>query len=151
LSLGDVRVAVVAHVLLTIAVLVMVFVQGRAPRSSARLGAQVIGAAFGILLAHALIRSSFAATPWLSEGPGQLVNDAVAVFAPLAIAWASTRRPPSTVALAATLLLVTAYRATGAMWHLYAAQFTYSVQDLVTGELAGSAIGITTFRLLTVA
>lgn len=148
LSLGDVKVATVAHVVLTIAVVGLVHAQRRSIDAH-RLGAQMAGAAVGIVLAHAVIRTGALGTaPWLAEGPAQLVNDAVAVFAPLAIVWASTRRPPSTVVLVATLLLVTVYRATGSMWHLDAAPFAYSVQDLVTGELAGSAIGITTFRLL---
>jgi hypothetical protein len=144
-SRGNVKVAVVAHVLLTVAVLAIAHTQGRVPR----VAAQFVGAALGIVIAHSLVRaSSLAALPWLSERPGQLVNDAVAVFAPLAVVWGSSRRPPNTVGLVATLLLVTAYRASAAMWHLDGVSFSYSVQDLVTGEFAGSAIGITTFRLL---
>jgi hypothetical protein len=76
------------------------------------------------------------------------VNDAVAVFAPLAVVWAANRRPPNTRVLVSTLVLVTLYRATSFMWHLDAASFTYTVQDFVTGEFAGSAIGVAAFKLL---
>lgn len=154
LSLGDVKIGVLAQVLLTLALVAVMHGQGRpvAARSwfvASKIAAQVVGAALGIAIAHFVIRSSsLAAVPWLSERPAQLVNDFVAVFAPLAVVWASSRRPPSTLALVATLAVVTAYRATGFMWHLDGAAFSYSVQDLVTGEFAGSAIGITAFRLL---
>jgi hypothetical protein len=125
---------------------------GAAPGARSRasdLALPLLGAGAGIALAHSLFRSSpLASCPWISERPAQLVNDAVAVFAPLAILWAATRRPPSTAVLVATLLVVTAYRATGFMWHFDAARFTYTVQDFVTGELAGSAVAVTTFRLL---
>ena len=149
LSLGDVKVATVAHVVLTIAVIGLVHAQRRSIDAH-RLGAQMAGAAVGIMLAHAVIQSAaIGAAPWLDERPGQLVNDAVAVFAPLAIVWASTRRPPSTVVLVGTLLLVTVYRATGSMWHLDAAPFVYSVQDLVTGEARGLRDRHHRVRLLT--
>jgi hypothetical protein len=143
LTRGDVRVALVAQLLLTATLLVV-----------ARLGASkaatvVVGGVLGILLAHSVVRtSSIGALPWLCERPAQLVNDAVAVFAPLAIVWASSRRPPNTLVVAATLLLVTAYRATASAWHLDGAVFSYSVQDLVTTEFAGSALGVAAFRLL---
>jgi hypothetical protein len=121
---------------------------GAAP--SPGLTAQIVGASLGIVVAHSLLRSSsLGGVAWLSERPAQFVNDAVAVFAPLAIVWASSRRPPNTAVLAATLVLVTAYRMTGSMWHVDTAHFSYTVQDLVTGELAGSALGISAFRLLT--
>jgi len=152
LTRGDVKTALFGHVLLTITVLaVMCSDRELEPSSffSPRLALQVVGATTGIVVAHCLLRASkLGAVPWLSERPGQFVNDAVAVFAPLAIVWAAKRRPPNTVVLVSTLTLVTAYRATGSMWHLDTAAFSYTVQDFVTGELAGSALGIATFRLL---
>jgi hypothetical protein len=153
LSRGNIRVALVAQLSLTAALLVVARSQGRAADrgiGASKAATLVVGAALGIVLAHSIVRaSSIGTVPWLSERPAQFVNDAVAVFAPLAIVWASSRRPPNTLVLAATLILVTAYRATGFMWHLDAASFSYSVQDLVTGEFAGSALGVTAFRLLT--
>ncbi len=157
ISQGNLWVAISAHLFATVAVVAIVYKQGRFVASSkqataARVAAQIAGASFGIVLAHSLLRSSsLGAIPWLSERPAQFVNDAVAVFAPLAIVWASSRRPPSTAVLVATLLLVTAYRLTGTMWHVDTAHFSYTVQDLVTGEFAGSALGISAFRLLTAA
>lgn len=147
LSRGDVAIAVVAHVLLTVAVLAVMRGGHREDGSTSQLGAQAVGAILAIALAHGLLRTSgLGAEPWLSEHPAQFVNDAVAVFAPLAVVWAANRRPPSTVILVATLLVVTAYRATGFMWHLDHGSFAYSVQDFVTGEFAGSAVGVATFR-----
>jgi hypothetical protein len=157
ISQGSFSVAVVAHLLATVAVVAIMSRQGRVGASSAhataaRVAAQVVGASIGIVVAHSLLRSSsFGAVPWLSERPAQFVNDAVAVFAPLAIVWASSRRPPNTAVLVATLVLVTAYRFTASMWHVDTAHFSYTVQDLVTGEFAGSALGISAFRLLTAA
>ena len=152
LSRGDIRSALVAHVLLTITILVVMRSERVRTENEAlpsRLATQFLGGTAGIVLAHWLLRSSgWGAVPWLSEGPAQFVNDGVAVFAPLAIVWAANRRPPSTVVLVSTLVLVTAYRATGFLWHLDAARFSYTVQDFVTGELAGSALGIAAFRLL---
>jgi hypothetical protein len=143
LTRGDIRVAFVAQLLLTATLLVVVRL------GASRTATVVVGAVLGIVLAHSVVRSSpIAALPWLCERPAQLVNDAVAVFAPLAIVWASSRRPPNTLVVAATLVLVTAYRATASVWHLDAAVFSYSVQDLVTTEFAGSALGVAAFRLL---
>ena len=65
----------------------------------------------------------------------------------LAVVWAASRRPPNTRVLVSVLLVATLYRATGFMWHLDGARFTYTVQDFVTGEFASSAIGIAAFRL----
>jgi len=155
-SKGDVRAALVAHVFLTIAVLLVARVAPHHHHRSART-AQLVGAAAGIAVAHYVVHASpLAAIPWLSERPAQLVNDAVAVFGPLAIIWASSRRLHTT-AVVATLLLVTAYRATASHWHVDGGggvsggvfPTTFSVQDFVTGEFAGSAISVALFRLLT--
>jgi hypothetical protein len=144
LTHGDPRIAAVVHVLFTAAVLV---IAARRDATAANIVAQLVGASFGIVVAHALVRSqSFAAPPWLSERPAQLVNDAVVVFAPLAIVAASTRRPPSTLALVVILSLVTLYRLTAPLWHLDAGDFRYTVQELVTVELACAALGLAAFR-----
>lgn len=149
LSGGDLRVAFGAHVLSSVAAL-GVLLQRRNESGVAVVALQAVGAALGILATHYLLRSSqLGVVPeWMAEGPAQLVNDGVAVFAPLAVIAAASRRRPNTIVLAATLVLVTAYRATAFMWHLDAIRFVYSVQDLVTGELAGAALAIATFRLL---
>lgn len=152
LSRGDLKLALAAHVLLTVAVLALAQTEGRPTSKTAlspRFVAQLLGATLGIVLAHYVLQSSrLGATPWLSERPAQFMNDAIAVFAPLAVVWASSRRPPNTTVLVSTLLLVTAYRMTGFMWHLDAARFSFTVQDFVTGEFAGSVLGVATFRLL---
>jgi hypothetical protein len=151
LSRGDLKAALVAHLLLTVAVLgVMRAERPEAREASAyKLVAQILGATGGIVVAHAALRTSPSlALPWLSERPAQFVNDAVAVFAPLTVVWAANRRPPNTRVLVSTLVLVTFYRATSFMWHLDAASFTYTVQDFVTGEFAGSAIGVAAFKLV---
>ena len=111
--------------------------------------AQTVTTLAALCVAHAAVRSSSVAdSGLLVERPAQLVNDAVAVFAPLAIIWASSRRPPSTLALAATLLVVIAYHASGSAWHLDAGRFDHSVQDLVTAQLGASTVGVTTLRVV---
>jgi hypothetical protein len=152
-SRGDLTVALAAHIALTIAMLTMLRPQwsgcARDRVAAMRLTVQIVGAAAAIVLAHAGVREfATRAFPWLSERPCQLVNDAVVVFAPLAVVWASSRHRPSTPVLVATLLLVSAYRLTASLWHLDAARYSYSVQDFVTGEFAGLALGVATFRLL---
>ncbi|HEY8077472.1 MAG TPA: hypothetical protein VIF62_25275 [Labilithrix sp.] len=145
LSRGDMRTALAVQVMVTTAVLVLS--RARIPHRACFV-AQAIGAACGILVAHTALQAShFGALPWISERPAQYVNDAVAVFAPLAVVWACARRPPSTAIVAVTLGLVTAYRVTGFMWHLDAATFALPVQDLVARECACSALGVTLFRL----
>jgi hypothetical protein len=155
LSRGDVRAAVAAQALVTIAAILVFQAQIRRLVSElfstrACLVAQVVGAACGIVIAHSALHATrYGALPWLSERPAQFVNDAVAVFAPMAVIWASARRPPSTMILAVTLGLVTAYRMTAFLWHLDDATFALPIQDLVAREFAGSALGITVFRALT--
>lgn len=152
LSRGDLKLALVGHVFLTLAVLGVAKTEARPSLRNgfpSKLVAQLLGGALGILVAHYVLRSSaWGAMPWLSERPAQFMNDAVAVFAPLAVVWASSRRPPNTAVLVCALLLVTAYRMTGFMWHLDSARFSFTVQDFVTGEFAGSVLGVAAFRLL---
>lgn len=145
-SRGALDVALLAQTVTTVAALCV------ARPGSARefgFGAHAIGGATAILVAHALLRSSSVAdSASLVERPAQLVNDAVAVFAPLAIIWASSRRPPSTLALAATLLVVIAYHASGSTWHLDGGEFEHTVQDLVTAQLGASTVGVTALRVV---
>lgn len=144
LTHGELRVAAVAHVLYTAAVLV---VAARRDSSARLIAAQLFGASLGITVAHAALRASEAgASPWLAECPAQLVNDAVVVFAPLAIVAASSRRPPNTVALVATLAVVTVYRMTAPLWHFDGGAFQHTVQELVTIELGCAALGLAAFR-----
>lgn len=153
LSRGDMRIALAAHVILTIAVIAMVKTERRTPAGvalgSSTFAVQLVGAAAGIVLVHCVLRSIWLGVlPWLSERPGQLVNDAVAVVAPLALVRASCRRPPSTPIFLSTFAFVTVYRLTACFWHFDAGHFTCTIQDLVTAEIAGSALGIATFKLL---
>jgi len=154
LSRGDVRTALIAQLLATSVALFVFRAQIRRQNEAtngrlACLALQCVGASCGIVTAHALLHASpYGALPWLSEQPAQFVNDAVAVFAPLAVIWASVRRPPKTAVLVLTLGVVTAYRVTAFLWHHDAATFALPVQDLVSREFAGSAIGITIFRHL---
>lgn len=151
LSRGDVEIAFLAHLLLTVVALAVMMTEpstSSAQRGLARIGAQFIGAVAGIVVAHALLKPFVTGLPWLSERPAQFVNDAVAVFASLAIVWAASRRPPRTAVLVAALVLVTLYRATGTFWHLDAARFAWSVQNFVTGEVAGLALGVAAFRFM---
>lgn len=153
-SRGDVHVAAIAHIILTCAV--MLFAYGvrhyrelELSEVAPRIALQLVGAGLGIAVAHGMLQSSsLGAAPWLCERPLQLVNDAVAVFVPIALVWAATRRPPNTSVLVATLVIVTIYRLTGTYWHLDAGAFQHTVQELVTIELAGAALGVTAFQLL---
>src|ERR1700712_4180563 len=77
ISQGNFWVAIIAHTLATVAVVTIVFKQGRAGETSvkasvARVTAQIAGASLGIFLAHSLLGSlSLGAVPWLSEQPAQ--------------------------------------------------------------------------------
>lgn len=148
-SRGALDVAVFAQTVTTLAALCIARAASAAKGREFSFAAHAVGGALAILVAHAVVRSSSVAdSGLLVERPAQLVNDAVAVFAPLAIIWASTRRPPSTLALAATLLVVIAYHASGSAWHLDAGRFDHSVQDLVTAQLGASTVGVTTLRVV---
>lgn len=141
LSGGSLVAALAAQFLLTLAAVAI------ARLESLSLGAQILGGLTCILAVHlGLLLFSH---PALVEAPAQLVNDVVAVFAPIAIVRAARTQPPSTAVVVGTLAAVALYRFTGSMWHLDPKTLEVSVQDLVTGEFAGSALGVTMFRLMT--
>jgi hypothetical protein len=144
LSLGAPRAGLVVNGVLTLAALLTLgFVEQRVSvRSSAV--PQIVGAALGIVAVHLCLRLGWiAGAPWLSERPAQLVNDAVAVLATLGVVWACAKGLDLRL-LVVTLVLLTAYRATGRFWHLDAAPhpFVLSVQDLVLAQFGGVAAAL---------
>lgn len=106
---------------------------------------QVVGAVLGVTLVHALVRHARLDAPWLSEKPAQLMNDAVAVAGLLALVWAAARELDARI-LVLALVGVTMYRLTAPYWHLDAAVFQTSVQQLVVAELVAAAFALGLFR-----
>ncbi len=160
-SAGNVRVALLANLAITsVAIALLAFassgaaalplaVMGHGRRIAIALP-QVLGALAGILLVHAAVRrGAIAGAPWLCEQPGQLVNDAVAVFAILAVLWGCARDLDSRW-LALALVVVTAYRATALHWHLDRPPhgFQATVQELIVAQFVGVALGAALFRTL---
>jgi len=151
LSRGSGGVAMIANAFVTLAAVALVsFVRERTP-SAQVLVPQAVGAAVGVAAVHLVLRAELLPTPsWLSERPAQLMNDAVAVFSVLLVAWACARRLDLRL-LVGALLAVTAYRMTGRHWHLDDAPlgFRFRVQDLVCAQLAATAFALALYREMT--
>jgi hypothetical protein len=160
-SAGSVRVALLANLAITsVAITLLAFassgaaalplaVTGHARRIAVALP-QILGALAGILLVHAAVRrGAIAGPPWLCEQPAQLVNDAVAVFAILAVLWGCARDLDSRW-LALALVVVTVYRATALHWHLDRPPhgFQATVQELIVAQFIAVALGAALFRTL---
>jgi hypothetical protein len=149
-TLGRLGIALLANAAATTAAIIAARTTIRGAHPLAVLVPQVLGAVAGVVLVHLLLRRAAAeAFPWLSEGPAQLVNDAVAVSGLLALAWACARNLDLRVLLGA-LVVVTVYRLTSPMWHLDRAPsgFHVTVQDLVVAELFAAALALGLFRTL---
>lgn len=113
---------------------------------------QLVGAIVGVVVVHALLREgALGRAPWLSERPAQFVNDGVAVFGLLALAWACAADLDARVLFAA-LLVLTAYCLTAARWHLdhAATGFRTTVQQFVIAQFVAAAIAMTLARGLRV-
>jgi len=107
---------------------------------------QIVGAAAGIFVVHFVLRrEALGALPWLSERPAQLVNDAVAAAGLLALVWASANDLDPRV-LVIAFIGVTLYRLTSPLWHLDAATFHTSVQELIVAQLVAAALALGLFR-----
>jgi len=149
-TLGRLAIGLVANATATVAAIVVARTTMERGHPLAVLVPQLVGAAAGVALVHLLIqRAALGEYPWLTEGPAQLVNDAVAVTGLLALAWACARDlNPYLLGLA--FLVVTAYRMTSSMWHLDQAPgaFHATVQQLVVAQLVGAAIGLGLWRAL---
>lgn len=110
---------------------------------------QVLGAALGIAIVHAAVRGGWVGTlPWLSERPGQIVNDSVAVFAILAVVWAGARNLDARP-LVLALVVVSLYLATSGRWHLDRPPhgFAATVQQLVVAQFIAVAFAMAVFRV----
>ncbi|MGO8995397.1 MAG: hypothetical protein ACLQVI_18935 [Polyangiaceae bacterium] len=162
---GAFDVALVANAVTTVVAVAAVVLMMRRGRSSvaglpaaenrsgpsrvlAVLGPQVLGAASGIVLVHAVLhREALATLPWLSERPAQFVNDAVAVSGVLALVWASAAGLDTRL-LVLAFLGVSAYRVTSSFWHLDHAPggFHTSVQELVVAQFVAAALALGLFR-----
>lgn len=113
---------------------------------------QVVGAIVGVAAVHVLLREgTLGHAPWLSERPAQLVNDGVAVFGLLALAWACASNLDGRVLFAA-LLVLTVYRLTGARWHVdhAPAGFRTTVQQFVVAQFVAAAVAMALARTLRV-
>ena len=151
-SSGDLNVAVWANLFVTLAAILVLGLVGKCEPSSRRIILpQALGAVCGIVLVHLALRAGVVAAPsWLSERPPQLVNDVVAVFSTLAIVWACACRLELRL-LVASLLVVTAYRATAHLWHIDVAPhgFALRVQDIVIAQFVAAALALPLFRGMT--
>jgi hypothetical protein len=152
LTLGSTNAAVVANLLSTIAAVVVFALAVRSERYATRalvVVPQIAGVLFGTLAVHAWLMTISAAThPWLTEGPRQLVNDFVASYSIVLMAWACVRRK-ATAGILAVAVLLAGYRATTALWHLDSVLFhAVSVQQLVFAETLAAAVAIVIFRIV---
>jgi hypothetical protein len=151
-SAGSLNVAVVTNAFVTFAaMLVLGLIQRRVDVSARALLPQAFGAVCGIAVVHLALRMGLLAAPsWLSERPAQFMNDAVAVFSPLAIVWACARRLDLRL-LVSALLVVTAYRVTAPFWHLDVAPhgFAFRIQDFVIAQFVAAALALPLYRMMT--
>ncbi len=152
LSAGSPHVGIVVNALVTFAsILTLGLLHRRAPLVAGVMVPQVAGAVLSVLGIHLALRWGWiAGAPWLAERPAQLVNDAVAVLATLTVLWACANRLDLRL-LVVALAVLSAYRATGSLWHLDAAPhgFTVTVQDLVIAQLACAALALPLYRWMT--
>jgi hypothetical protein len=152
LSSGSLNVALGVNAVVTFAAtLVLALIQRRAPLSLSLIVPQVLGAACGIVCVHLALRAGVLAAPsWLSERPAQFVNDAVAVFATLAVVWACAYGLDLRL-LVGAMLVVTAYRVTAHCWHLDLPPqgFQFRVQDFVIAQFVGAALALPVYRAMT--
>jgi hypothetical protein len=170
LTLGAVATAMLANATATVAALVAarIAIRGRqfvwvelpdpgheAPDKVGRLhpfavlAPQVVGAALGVAIVHFLLRSGvLGPASWLSERPAQLVNDAVAVFGLLSLAWACAADLDARL-LGVALGVLTAYRVTASRWHLDHAPggFHTTVQELVVAQFVAAALALAFARV----
>ena len=152
LTRGSESAAVVANLLSTIAAVVVFVLAVRSERFAVRslvVVPQIAGVLFGTLAVHAwLITVSLFTHPWLAEAPRQLVNDFVASYSIVLMAWACARKSTTAGVIAVSVLLAV-YRATTSLWHLDAVLFhTVSVQQLVFAETLAAAVAIVIFRII---
>ncbi|MEO7108888.1 MAG: hypothetical protein ABI183_00505 [Polyangiaceae bacterium] len=152
LTLGSADAALFANLLSTVAAVLVFVLAVRSERFAARslvVVPQIAGVLFGTLAVHAwLISISVFTHPWLTEGPRQLVNDFVASYSIVLMAWACARRS-ATAGILTVAILLAAYRATTSLWHLDAVMFhTVSVQQLVFAETLAAATAIVIFRIV---
>jgi hypothetical protein len=110
---------------------------------------QLGGVAIGITLTH-LALQRFGTATWLSEGPRQFVNDAVANVAIVTVMRACGARSFSSAALAVGLALVTLYSLTASLWHVDRPPhpFEVGVQQLVLSQVVSAASALFTTRLV---
>lgn len=110
---------------------------------------QLGGVAVGITLAH-LALHRFCTATWLSEGPRQFVNDAVANVAIVTLMRACGARCFSFAALAVGLALVTLYSLTASLWHVDRPPhpFEVGVQQLVISQVVSAASALFITRLV---
>jgi hypothetical protein len=152
LSGGDLRVGVAVNAFVTLlSILTLGLLKRAAPLGSRVLVPEIVGAWLGILGIHLALRFGWiTGAPWLSERPLQLVNDGVAVFTTLAVAWACARRLDLRI-LVAALVALSLYRVTGRFWHLDARPngFLVTVQDLVLAQCAAAALALPIYRQMT--
>ncbi len=152
LTLGSTTAALMANALSTLAAVVVFAIAARAQGFATRslvVVPQISGVLFGTLAVHAwLMTAASPSHPWLSEGPRQLVNDFVASYSILLMAWAGVRRK-ATLGIFAVAILLAAYRATTSLWHLDTVLFhAVSVQQLVFTETLAAAVAIVIFRIV---
>jgi len=154
LTLGSANAALLANLLATLAAVVVFVLIARSRQVVASwlvAVPQIAGALLGTLVVHAwLIAGPQHTHRWMTEAPRQLVNDFVASFSILAMAWACARMGRSLVAgLVVVGVLLAVYRATTSMWHVDAVLFqAVSVQQLVCAETLAATVAIVIFRAL---
>ncbi|MEO8878457.1 MAG: hypothetical protein ABI461_22905 [Polyangiaceae bacterium] len=152
LTRGSTNAALLANFLSTVAAVVVFVI---ATRSNYLVSTpfvalpQIAGVLFGTLAVHGwLIAGPQLTHAWLTEAPRQLVNDFVASFSILGMAWACARRSALTGIIAVAALLA-GYHATMSLWHLDAAFFrAVSVQQLVLAETLAAVVAILIFRAI---
>jgi hypothetical protein len=150
LTRGSADAALIANCLSTVAAVAVFMLAVRSERFVTRslvVVPQIAGVLFGTLAVHAwLIAGPQLTHAWLAEVPRQLVNDFVASFSIVLMAWACARRS-TTAGVVAVAALLAMYRATTSLWHLDAVFFrAVSVQQLVFAETLAAAVAIVIFR-----
>ena len=113
---GAFDVSVVGDVATTLVAIVVCALLPARPRRSAY-AVTAASAAVGAWLVHTLLVATRSA-PWMSEAPAQLVNDAVAALATLALAMTFARRRLRLECVVSATALVGVYAVTHGIWHV---------------------------------
>lgn len=150
LTAGAVDAGVVGDIATTIVAIAVCGMLVRARPGRAAYVLMVAGAAVGASMTHAYLATT-QSTPWMFEAPSQLVNDAVAALATLALIAAFARKRLRVECIVAATALVGIYAVTRGRWHLdHVPHGLATVQECVVAQFFSVLCALLVYRAVRV-